>query len=126
MRYKSTPFKEKIIDEFCSDLDRVMGATLEDFRIMCAKHGEIFDIACDEVLQSKGPSGLRYYLKRRIARLDYIFKRCDEEGEDWMDTDFEEDFWEYAATLNLGIDQNGLISEDKEMRAATLIHHESV
>ena len=58
--------------------------------------------------------------------MDYIFKRCDEEGEDWMDTDFEEDFWEYAATLNLGIDQNGLISEDKEMRAATLIHHESV
>ena len=43
-----------------------------------------------------------------------------------MDTDFEEGFWEYAATLNLGIDQNGLISEDKEMRAATLIHHEPV
>ena len=126
MRYKSTPFKEKIIDEFCSDLDRVMGATLEDFRIMCAKHGEIFDVACDEVLRSEGPSGLRYYLKRRIARLDYIFKRCDEEGEDWMDTDFEEDFWEYAATLNLGIDQNGLISEGKEMRAAKLIHYESV
>ena len=31
-----------------------------------------------------------------------------------------------AATLNLGIDQNGLISENKEVKAATSIHHESV
>ena len=126
MRYKSTPFKEKIIDEFCSDLYRVMGATLEDFRIMCAKHGEIFDVACEEVLQSEGPAGLRYYLKHRVARLDYIFKRCDEEGEDWLGEDCEEDFWEYAATLNLGIDQNGLISENNEVKAATSIHHKSV
>lgn len=43
-----------------------------------------------------------------------------------MGEDCEEDFWEYAATLNLGIDQNGLISENKEVKAATSIHHESV
>ena len=126
MRYKSTPFKEKIIDEFCSDLYRVMGATLEDFCIMCAKHGEIFDVACDEVLQSEGPSGLRYYLKRRIARLDYIFKRCDEEGEDWMDTDFEEDFWEHALTLDLGINRDGLLIESVPSAAPISIRHESV
>ena len=126
MRYKSTPFKEKIIDEFCEDLHRVMGATLRDFRIMCAKHGEIFDVACDEVLQSKGPSGLRYYLKHRIARLDYIFKRCDEEGEDWMDTDFEEDFWEHALTLDLGINRDGLLIESVPSAAPISIRHESV
>ena len=126
MRYKSTPFREKIIDEFCGDLHRVMGATLEDFRMMCAKHGEIFDVACDEVLQSEGPSGLRYYLKRRIARLDYIFKRCDEEGEDWMDTDFEEDFWEHALTLDLGINRDGLLIESVPSAAPISIRHESV
>ena len=126
MRYKSTPFKEKIIDEFCGDLYRVMGATLEDYRLMYAKHGAIFDVECDDVLDKEGPSGLRYHLKHRLARLSYMFKRCDDEGDEWMDTDFEEGFWEYAATLNLGIDQNGLISDDKEMRAETLIHHESV
>ena len=126
MRYKSTPFKEKIIDEFCGDLYRVIGASLENYRLMYAKHGVIFDVECDDVLDKAGPSGLRYHLKHRLARLSYMFKRCDEEGDDWMDTDCEEDFWEYAATLNLGIDQNGLISENKEVKAATSIHHESV
>ena len=126
MRYKSTPFKEKIIDEFCGDLYRVIGASLEDYRLMYAKHGAIFDVECDDVLDKEGPSGLRYHLKHRLARLSYMFKRCDEEGEDWMGEDCEEDFWEYAATLNLGIDQNGLISENKEVKAATSIHHESV
>ena len=126
MRYKSTPFKEKIIDEFCGDLYRVIGASLEDYRLMYAKHGAIFDVECDDVLDKEGPSGLRYHLKHRLARLGYMFKRCDEEGEDWMGEDCEEDFWEYAATLNLGIDQNGLISENKEVKAATSIHHESV
>jgi len=126
VRYKSTPFKEKIIDEFCGDLYRVIGASLEDYRLMYAKHGAIFDVECDDVLDKEGPSGLRYHLKHRLARLGYMFKRCDEEGEDWMGEDCEEDFWEYAATLNLGIDQNGLISENKEVKAATSIHHESV
>ena len=93
---------------------------------MYAKHGAIFDVECDDVLDKEGPSGLRYHLKHRLARLGYMFKRCDEEGEDWMGEDCEEDFWEYAATLNLGIDQNGLISENKEVKAATSIHHESV
>ncbi len=126
MRYKSTPFKEKIIDEFCGDLYRVIGASLEDYRLMYAKHGAIFDVECDAVLDKEGPSGLRYHLKHRLARLSYMFKRCDDEGDDWMDTDYEDDFWEYALTLNLGIDQNGLISENREVKAATSIHHESV
>ena len=115
MRYKSTPFKEKIIDEFCGDLYRVIGASLENYRLMYAKHGVIFDVECDDVLDKAGPSGLRYHLKHRLARLSYMFKRCDDEGDDWLGEDCEEDFWEYAATLNLGIDQNGLISENKKL-----------
>ena len=103
-----------------------MGATLEDFRIMCAKHGEIFDVACEEVLQSEGPAGLRYYLKHRVARLDYIFKRCDEEGEDWMDTDYEDNFWEYALTLDLGINRDGLVIESVPSATPISIRHESV
>ena len=126
VRYKSTPFKEKIIDEFCGDLYRVIGASLEDYRLMYAKHGAIFDVECDAVLDEEGPSGLRYHLKHRLARLSYMFKRCDDEGDDWMDTDYEDDFWEYALTLNLGINQHGLIRENTEVKAATSIHHESV
>ena len=38
-----------------------------------------------------------------------MFKRCDEEGDDWMDTDYEDDFWEYALTLDLGINRDGLL-----------------
>ena len=63
MRYNTNPFKGKIIDEFCGDLYRVMGASLDDYRIMYAKHGAIFDIECDDVLDKEGPSGLRYHLK---------------------------------------------------------------
>jgi hypothetical protein len=126
MRFNMTPFKEKIIDEFCGDLYRVMGASLNNYRLMYAKHGAIFDVECDNVLDEEGPSGLRYHLKYKLARLSYIFKRCDDEGDDWMDTDHEDDFWEYAATLDLGIDQNGLINEVKELRAASLVHYESV
>ena len=126
MRYKSTPFKEKIIDEFCGDLCRVLGASLEDYRLMYAKHGVIFDVECDDVLDKEGPSGLRYHLKHRLARLSYMFKRCDEEGDDWMDTDYEDNFWEYALTLDLGINGDGLLTENVQPSALISIRHESV
>ena len=126
MRYKSTPFKEKIIDEFCGDLYRVIGASLENYRLMYAKHGAIFDVECDDVLDKAGPSGLRYHLKHRLARLSYMFKRCDDEGDDWMDTDYEDDFWEYALTLDLGINRDGLLTESAQSAAPISIRHESV
>ena len=126
MRYNTNPFKGKIIEEFCRDLYRVMGASLDDYRIMYAKHGAIFDVECDDVLGKEGPSGLRYYLKHKLARLSYIFKRCHDEGEDWMDTDFEDDFWEYALTLDLGIERGGLLTESVQTAAPIVISHESV
>ena len=126
VRYNSTPFKEKIIDEFCGDLYRVIGASLEDYRLMYAKHGAIFDVECDDVLDKEGPSGLRYHLKHRLARLSYMFKRCDDEGDDWMDTDYEDDFWEYALTLDLGINRDGLLIESVPSAAPISIRHESV
>ena len=77
MRYKSTPFKEKTIDEFCGDLNRVMGASKEDYRITYAKHEAIFAIERDNVLGKERPSGLNYHLKHKLTRLSYIFNRCD-------------------------------------------------
>ena len=126
MRYKSTPFKEKIIDEFCGDLYRVIGASLEDYRLMYAKHGAIFDVECDDVLDKEGPPGLRYHLKHRLARLSYMFKRCDDEGDDWMDTEYEDEFWEYALTLDLGINRDGLSTESAQPSVSISIRHESV
>lgn len=126
MRYNTNPFKGKIIDEFCGDLYRVMGASLDDYRIMYAKHGAIFDVECDDVLGKEGPSGLRYHLKYKLARLSYIFNRCDDEGEDWMDADYENDFWEYALTLDLGIKLGGLLAENVQSTAPISIRHESV
>jgi hypothetical protein len=126
MRYNTNPFKEKIIDEFCGDLYRVMGASLDDYRIMYAKHGAIFDVECDDVLDKEGPSGLRYHLKHKLARLSYIFKRCDDEGEDWMDADYENEFWEYALTLDLGIKRGGLLTESVQSTAPISIRYESV
>ena len=126
MRYNTNPFKGKIIDEFCGDLYRVMGASLDDYRIMYAKHGAIFDVECDDVLGKEGPSGLRYHLKHKLARLSYIFKRCDDEGEDWMAADYENEFWEYALTLDLGIKRGGLLTENVQSTAPISIRHESV
>ena len=126
MRYNTNPFKGKIIDEFCGDLYRVMGASLDDYRIMYAKHGAIFDVECDDVLGKEGPSGLRYHLKHKLARLSYIFKRCDDEGEYWMDADYENEFWEYALTLDLGIKRGGLLTENVQSNAPISIRHESV
>ena len=126
MRYNTNPFKGKIIDEFCGDLYRVIGASLEDYRIMYAKHGAIFDVECDDVLDKEGPSGLRYHLQHKLARLSYIFKRCDDEGEDWMDTDYENDFWEYALTLDLGIKRGGPLTESAQSTAPISICNESV
>ena len=126
MRYNTNPFKGKIIDEFCGDLYRVMGASLDDYRIMYAKHGAIFDVECDDVLGKEGPAGLRYHLKHKLARLSYIFKRCDDEGEDWMAADYENEFWEYALTLDVGIKRGGLLTENVQSTAPVSIHHESV
>lgn len=55
-----------------------------------------------------------------------MFKRCDDEGDDWMDTDYEDDFWEYALTLDLGINRDGLLTESAQPSAPISICHESV
>jgi hypothetical protein len=55
-----------------------------------------------------------------------MFKRCDDEGDDWMDTDYEDDFWEYALTLDLGINRDGLLIESVSSAAPISISHESV
>lgn len=55
-----------------------------------------------------------------------MFKRCDDEGDDGMDTDYEDDFWEYALTLDLGINRDGLLTESAQPSAPISICHESV
>ena len=44
-----------------------------------------------------------------------------------MDTDYEDDFWEYALTLDLGIERGGLLTESVQTSAApTSISHETI
>ena len=43
-----------------------------------------------------------------------------------MDTDYEDDFWEYALTLDLGIGRGDLLTENVQTTAPKSISHESV
>ena len=55
-----------------------------------------------------------------------MFERCDDESDDWMNPDCEDDFWEYALTLDLGIERGTLLTENVQPSVPISIRHESV